>query len=344
MRLSGWTFGLVVANQVALVVILTLAGHVAGGGERVHLRVDLLPAPLRGGGGVGHGRHRARAHRPLVPRQPRRLPAADGDGPAHDDGHRRARPPPGADPLPPARGAAPGPRGDHGGRPRSPRPRHWRCWRSGSRASASSSTPSGCCNPSRTCGPPSGCMSLENGINIVAAVALVGPLGVVRGIALSITLAYTVSAVAALAHLRNQVHGPRWRRRACGPLVHVAVATGALGGGRGSRAATSRRSETQPSALFVAGRRRCRGRRGRLRRSPPASSGGEDAGRRPAAAPGDRGLPASRRAESPGSTRGSRRGPAPLPPAGRPPLRPSQLGPTRRTGPKCVRTVADSAP
>ena len=40
---------------------------------------------------------------------------------------------------------------------------------------------------------------LENGVNIVAAVALVGPLGVVRGIALSITIAYTLAAVAALA-------------------------------------------------------------------------------------------------------------------------------------------------
>ncbi len=30
MRLSGWTFGLVVANQVALIVILTLAGHTQG--------------------------------------------------------------------------------------------------------------------------------------------------------------------------------------------------------------------------------------------------------------------------------------------------------------------------
>ncbi|MGH9018819.1 MAG: murein biosynthesis integral membrane protein MurJ, partial [Acidimicrobiales bacterium] len=69
--------------------------------------------------------------------------------------------------------------------------------------------------------------ALENGVNVVAAVALVGPLGVVRGIALSITVAYTVAAVAALAHLRTRV-GSLHGDTIAGPLVHVAVATTAL--------------------------------------------------------------------------------------------------------------------
>ena len=47
---------------------------------------------------------------------------------------------------------------------------------------------------------------LENGVNIVLAVVLAGPFGV-RGVALSISIAYTLAAVAALVHLRNAVPG-----------------------------------------------------------------------------------------------------------------------------------------
>ncbi len=47
---------------------------------------------------------------------------------------------------------------------------------------------------------------VENGLNIVLGVALVGPLGV-RGLALSLSLAYTVSAVLGLALIRNRVGG-----------------------------------------------------------------------------------------------------------------------------------------
>jgi putative peptidoglycan lipid II flippase len=46
----------------------------------------------------------------------------------------------------------------------------------------------------------------ENGVNVVLAVVLAGPLGV-RGVALSISIAYTVAAVVALVHLRNTVSG-----------------------------------------------------------------------------------------------------------------------------------------
>jgi putative peptidoglycan lipid II flippase len=46
----------------------------------------------------------------------------------------------------------------------------------------------------------------ENGVNIVLAVVLAGPFGV-RGVALSISIAYTLAAVVALVHLRNSVAG-----------------------------------------------------------------------------------------------------------------------------------------
>jgi len=67
---------------------------------------------------------------------------------------------------------------------------------------------------------------LENSINIVFAIALAAPLGV-RGIALSISIAYTVAAVAALARVRSQVGGlgAQWLRR---PLSHVLLACIAL--------------------------------------------------------------------------------------------------------------------
>ena len=68
--------------------------------------------------------------------------------------------------------------------------------------------------------------ALENGINIVLAVTLAGPLGV-RGIALSISIAYTVASLAALARVRSRVHGlgSEWLRR---PLTHVLFACVAL--------------------------------------------------------------------------------------------------------------------
>jgi putative peptidoglycan lipid II flippase len=47
---------------------------------------------------------------------------------------------------------------------------------------------------------------VENGLNIVVALALVGPLGV-RGLALSLSIAYTAAALLALAVVRNRVGG-----------------------------------------------------------------------------------------------------------------------------------------
>ena len=68
-RLAGWTFGWVVANQVALVVVLALADGTKVPGARVgvHLRLHLLPTSLRRGGRVGDERGDARRFRPGGP-------------------------------------------------------------------------------------------------------------------------------------------------------------------------------------------------------------------------------------------------------------------------------------
>jgi peptidoglycan biosynthesis protein MviN/MurJ (putative lipid II flippase) len=174
---------------------------------------------------------------------------------------------------------------------------------------------------------------LENGINIVAAVALVGPLGVVRGIALSITIAYTVAAVAALVHLRTRVHGLDGDL-IIRPLAHVTMATAALvvGAALGSNVTAS---ETDLGLLLrvaagsVAGggafvlTAGILGGRGR----PPSSSPPPREGPRPPDTPDDPPPPRGRRIRP-----GLPPRPDPLPPAGRPPRRPSGLGPTRRTG------------
>ncbi len=67
---------------------------------------------------------------------------------------------------------------------------------------------------------------LENGINIVLAVTLAGPLGV-RGIALSISIAYTVAAVVAFVQIRSQVKGLAGLDVAR-HLAHVLMATAVL--------------------------------------------------------------------------------------------------------------------
>jgi putative peptidoglycan lipid II flippase len=174
---------------------------------------------------------------------------------------------------------------------------------------------------------------VENGINVVAAVALVGPLGVVRGIALSIAIAYTVAAVAALAHLRTRVRG--LDADIIGrPLLHVTVATAALvvGAALGSNVSASQSVLGLLLRVFVGGLAGlgtfivAAGVLGG-RRPPPTN-------RRPPAGPPTPGAP-----DDPPPRRRPRgrphqpERPAPLPPAGRPPLRPSRLGPTRRAGP-----------
>ncbi len=70
---------------------------------------------------------------------------------------------------------------------------------------------------------------LENAVNIVGAVALAGPLGV-RGIALSISIAYTVAAVWGLVLLRRHVGGLD-PERVGRPLGRVAAASVVLAAG-----------------------------------------------------------------------------------------------------------------
>ena len=69
---------------------------------------------------------------------------------------------------------------------------------------------------------------LENGVNIVLAVVLAGPahLGL-RGVTVSISVAYTVAAVAALVRLRSRV-GALSTEPLARPLGRVAVSTAAL--------------------------------------------------------------------------------------------------------------------
>ena len=74
---------------------------------------------------------------------------------------------------------------------------------------------------------------VENGLNIVLALALVHPLGV-RGLALSLSIAYTVAALAALAVFR-QWFGRLAERETWAPLWRVVVASDphGRGGARG---------------------------------------------------------------------------------------------------------------
>jgi putative peptidoglycan lipid II flippase len=67
---------------------------------------------------------------------------------------------------------------------------------------------------------------VENGLNIVFGVTLVGPLGV-RGLALSLSLAYTVSAVLGLALIRNRVGGLGGDDLTT-PVKHVLAATAVM--------------------------------------------------------------------------------------------------------------------
>jgi len=68
---------------------------------------------------------------------------------------------------------------------------------------------------------------VENGINIVLAVILVHPLGV-RGLALSLSIAYSVAAVAGVVVLRRWL-GNLGGARTWAPLRRVAIATVAMG-------------------------------------------------------------------------------------------------------------------
>ena len=197
--------------------------------------------------------------------------------------------------------------------------------------------------------------AFENGVNIVLAVALAGHFGV-RGIALSISIAYTLAAGVALGyvHTRFQGLGGDVLGR---PLFHVALATVALvlaaalasnvSGSETTAVALGRvvlGSVAGGGAYVLAGgglaelgRRRRRARRERAGEGPPSSGPtrpprpprpGPGQGPRPGPGPGREPPPSPARRRPGAPPR-----PTPLPPAGRPPLRPGRLGPTRQPDP-----------
>ena len=205
LRLGAWTFGFVVANQIALFVVLALAGSGAGPrpGLVLHLRLHVHADALRRGGGLGHERGDARPRRALGRRRPGRVPRAGSPA-----GLRAVL----AIIIPAVGGhAAPG---QAGHRP-PPRPR--------GRPGRRDRPTTGAALAMFALGLPGFCTFLyvvrvlqamqrtqvafwlyllENGINIVLAVALVHPLGV-RGLALSLSVAYSVAAVVGLVVLRG---------------------------------------------------------------------------------------------------------------------------------------------
>jgi putative peptidoglycan lipid II flippase len=186
---------------------------------------------------------------------------------------------------------------------------------------------------------------LENGVNVVLALALAGPLGV-RGIALSIAIAYTVAAVAGLRYVRHHLGGlESWRVGR--PVTRMAIATAALVvaavlGSSVSGSETGRALVARLALGLVAGlaayvlamaalTRRDR-RRPRHSGMAPPPAGNER--------PDEDGAPEQRQLLARFSERPTRRGrragapppPERLPAAGRPPLRPDRLGPTIRPG------------
>ncbi|MHB8681760.1 MAG: murein biosynthesis integral membrane protein MurJ [Acidimicrobiales bacterium] len=191
---------------------------------------------------------------------------------------------------------------------------------------------------------------LENGVNIVAAVALAGPFGV-RGIALSISIAYSVGALAGLAHLRRLVGGLD-AERLTRPLGRVAASTVALVAGTvlgtsitGSESASALvarvllgtvlglagyvlgalvLAQWHDHRMQLAGAGHARG-RGPSATSPPREPG--EPARHLAATMSTR--PLRRRTRGRRGRPGAPPPPEPLPPAGRAPFRPGRLGPTR---------------
>ena len=69
---------------------------------------------------------------------------------------------------------------------------------------------------------------VENGINVALAVALVHPLGV-RGLALSLSVAYSVGALLGVARVAPVVRAASGRPHTWDPLRRVGVATVAMG-------------------------------------------------------------------------------------------------------------------
>jgi len=176
---------------------------------------------------------------------------------------------------------------------------------------------------------------LENGANIVLAVVLAGRFGV-RGIALSISLAYTLAAVAALAYVRGRVQGlggdlvgrPLLRVLLSTVALVVAAVLGVNVSGATSTVALLGRVALGAGAGVVAYLAAAAGLAELTRRR---RGGGGPPRERAAPAPGTPGTGGGRfggRARHPGPPR-----PEPLPPAGRPPRRPTRLGPTKPPDP-----------
>jgi putative peptidoglycan lipid II flippase len=192
---------------------------------------------------------------------------------------------------------------------------------------------------------------LENGCNIVFAIALAGPLGV-RGIALSISIAYTVGAMAGLRQVGRRVGGID-AARLVRPVGRVALCSAALV--VGTVLGTSVSGSDTAAALFtrvvlglacgLAGFVVCavvlaRLEEQRSRRARRAATMSSDAGQAGQAAGTAELVEAVATVGPVGATRrrSRRRGsgppppPPPLPPAGRPPIRPERLGPVRPPG------------
>jgi putative peptidoglycan lipid II flippase len=162
---------------------------------------------------------------------------------------------------------------------------------------------------------------LENGINIVFAVSLAGPLGV-RGIALSISIAYTIASLVALARVRSRVHGlgAQWLTR---PLMHVLLACVALVAG----AALGSNITASQTGLGLLARVALGVVAGAL--AYVLAAGVLALLTRRSGIPGPDHIPGPGRRRPRRSQQVAPPPPEPLPPAGRPPYRPESLGPTR---------------
>jgi putative peptidoglycan lipid II flippase len=182
--------------------------------------------------------------------------------------------------------------------------------------------------------------AFENAVNIVLAVVLAGPYGV-RGIALSISVAYSLGAVVALAYVRARVQGlggevigrPLGRVLAATAALVLGAVLGSNVSGSDSHAALLGRVALGVIAgglayVLAAGllaERALRKRRAPRPSRPPDEPGAAPYGPTAPEPPGGRGARRLRASPPPR--------PEPLPPAGRPPLRPARLGPTRSPEP-----------
>lgn len=178
----------------------------------------------------------------------------------------------------------------------------------------------------------------ENGLNIALAVALAGPLGV-RGIMLSISVAYTAAAAAGLVRVRSRVHGlgadlvaaplRRILSATVALVVAATLASNAFAGDTGLvllarvvAGAVAGGAAYVLAAGLLAGR-------GRPRPPGREASGRPDGARRRASVRGDTETEARLRTDGSAQYPRLER----LPPAGRPPARPTRLGPTLKPEP-----------